>query len=765
MFKNKKIVIVSAIFSVVFSILFLSSMLINNNGHFSAPIDDSFIYFDYAKTLANTGEPFTYNEGDDFSTGSTSFIYPFLLALGFLIGFSGEYITIWVFIIQCICLFFFGIIIFHIVSSLIRKKFLHYLVTLLIFIHGNLLWGFFCQMEIALYTMMMYLVAWRYYKHLRENDNKSILYLSLSCVGFILARPDGFYFTCILIILLFVHRLFFLRKLDWENIKNHLILRKEWLYMLMPIIVMGLIVLTYYLLTGHTSSSGMRCKSHLYWPDYSIFKVLDSAAKSYYDMIFTHFSYDLFHPKINLEYGFFLLFAIGAVFCLARDIYRRRIDINVLLILWFIIGLAIQAFVLNVFWHKGRYYVNYFPIYYLYLSIGIMTVVNLFSFMKDKIRIKMAEIIIIFIILLLGWRTLIWINEYGHNCRSIYEQQVTMGKYLATNLDPKEPVAVNDAGAIKYYGNRFVYDLVGLCNEFFAKTTRAGQAAIYERIKSIPIEKRPFYFAIYQSWYKGLYKLNVLKEIHSVEVQNNTMCSDPIKYLYYFDWNAYLDADMYYEYHNYKESGYEIVDKINIADIADEKKHNYRYFNYMKKISEAPTELLDKHRYLHSNSYTHVNKDLIDAGRSIESAEEFIITNVKMNKNLTILMRTTDSMPKLAVFIDGKNVGELYKKINGSTWREVELIIPKEHIKKSVLNIRIEIIDKLTKKELPKPDRDPQSDKKSKNYSKKMNKLESIPIDNEKNNYQFGSNKYKVESNNKDKKYDSFYYWFLQKKD
>ena len=46
-----------------------------------------FIHFDYARATAR-GYPFQWSEGNGFSSGNTSLTYPFVLAVGYLVGFG-----------------------------------------------------------------------------------------------------------------------------------------------------------------------------------------------------------------------------------------------------------------------------------------------------------------------------------------------------------------------------------------------------------------------------------------------------------------------------------------------------------------------------------------------------------------------------------------------------------------------------------------------------------------------------------------------------
>jgi hypothetical protein len=64
------------------------SRFIEDSGFWSAPLDDVFIHFDFARSIVR-GHPFEWSSGAGYSSGGTSLLYPFVLALGIPLGFDG----------------------------------------------------------------------------------------------------------------------------------------------------------------------------------------------------------------------------------------------------------------------------------------------------------------------------------------------------------------------------------------------------------------------------------------------------------------------------------------------------------------------------------------------------------------------------------------------------------------------------------------------------------------------------------------------------
>src|SRR5437016_4345084 len=57
---------------------FYAAMYRETGGHWSAPLDDVFIHFDYARATSR-GFPFQWVIGNGYSSGNTSLLYPLVL--------------------------------------------------------------------------------------------------------------------------------------------------------------------------------------------------------------------------------------------------------------------------------------------------------------------------------------------------------------------------------------------------------------------------------------------------------------------------------------------------------------------------------------------------------------------------------------------------------------------------------------------------------------------------------------------------------------
>jgi len=143
---------------------FYGYMLKQTGGEWSAPLDDVFIHFDYARATA-LGHPFEWTVGNGYSSGNTSLTYPFVLAFGWLIGFTGRELMKWAAILAAVSVF----------GTLLgtRRLFIEgprddwgriasYLLPPMFLGVGALTWSLWSGMEVAFFlaTWAIALVAW-----------------------------------------------------------------------------------------------------------------------------------------------------------------------------------------------------------------------------------------------------------------------------------------------------------------------------------------------------------------------------------------------------------------------------------------------------------------------------------------------------------------------------------------------------------------------------------------------------------------------------
>jgi hypothetical protein len=78
-------------------------------------------------------------------------------------------------------------------------------------------------------------------------------------------------------------------------------------------------------------------------------------------------------------------------------------------------------------------------------------------------------------------------------------QVVAIGRHLNAKL-PDASVMFHDAGAIAYYGDGRVFDMLGLVTNHQAGVANHGPGSRFEFLEALPVHERPTHFAYYPGW-------------------------------------------------------------------------------------------------------------------------------------------------------------------------------------------------------------------------------------------------------------------------
>jgi hypothetical protein len=121
--------------------------------------------------------------------------------------------------------------------------------------------------------------------------------------------------------------------------------------------------------------------------------------------------------------------------------------------------------------------------------------------------------------MLANWN--IWPQLLCQNSANIRDMQVRAALLLRDKTAPNASIAVSDAGAIRYFSERKVIDLVGL------NLSR-------EHIKLPPKERlskiMPDYAVLFPHWHGGVSYISSLgyKPIAEIRLKNNTICASNV---------------------------------------------------------------------------------------------------------------------------------------------------------------------------------------------------------------------------------------------
>ncbi len=183
---------------------FYGYMMMQTGGEWSAPLDDVFIHFDYARAAAE-GHPFEWFAGNGYSSGNTSLLYPFVLAAGYVVGFRGELLMKWAAIVAMTSTF---IVLWLARDFVLRSLAPHklerpkdvaritsYLIPPMFLALGALDWSLWSGMEVAFFlgVWAITLAAFFGFEDARDDVTRARWGWALGISGFFLVvtRPEG----------------------------------------------------------------------------------------------------------------------------------------------------------------------------------------------------------------------------------------------------------------------------------------------------------------------------------------------------------------------------------------------------------------------------------------------------------------------------------------------------------------------------------------------------------------------------------------------
>ncbi len=675
--------------------IYLEAMLSYTGGRPAAPLDDAYIYFNYARHMA-AGYFLNYNPGDGTTTGATSLLWTPILALGNRIGFDGDAIVLWAMGLNAVFLFLYGTYLYRIGRLVFSHRLLSTLIALLILIEGRVLWGFFSGMEIGLYHLSLVATLYYFAAYQSSGDRRPLWGLVASLGVLVLVRPEGHFLAGFAVVVFVAWKLWTARRERGAQWLRQALSRQEWLVVLVPVGLILLTYLLYYLTTGQTTQQGMRLKSHLFAPDQTIWGVLKPAYKFYRDMVFRHFPW-LFDTSLRHVMDVFLF--LGFLFWTGHEVRHRRPGLFAVMGLWFFGGLAIQSVVLNAAYHHGRYQMNYTFVFWLVFFSGLFALLSWIRVSPRQQRFMMGGAVGLFL-LMMPSSIVKFRHIFANDCKDIQDQHVAMGEYIAEHTPPEAVVAINDAGAIAYHCDRPVYDIYGLTTAISGERKWDGQACIFEQIMHLEPDRpprRPDHFAIYDIWYPDIVKAGFLTELHREFVAQPSICGGEHKILYSIDWDSFGDKSVPQQAQaELEQAGLRVIDSLDLAHRPEEIAHDYAFWRKGRE-SAWGSDLIGYGTYVDAPK----EAPIVDGGRRVREREAFTVQGIDPGRALLVIRRTRSAAAAVRVRVDGRDVG-IWPKSRGSqrAFRDEWFTIEAEALGAARARLELEVVQILSSPDL-----------------------------------------------------------------
>jgi hypothetical protein len=123
--------------------------------------------------------------------------------------------------------------------------------------------------------------------------------------------------------------------------------------------------------------------------------------------------------------------------------------------------------------------------------------------------------------------------------QNIDAMQVSLGRWVAAETPRNARLALNDVGAIAYFGRREVIDVMGLITPQIIPYRRDGEAGVLRYLR----QSCPDYLIVFPAWFPALSgRRDLFTPVHRVKLEHNTVAGADEMVVYQTTWNRWGQA-------------------------------------------------------------------------------------------------------------------------------------------------------------------------------------------------------------------------------
>lgn len=614
------------------------------------PLDDSYIYLTYAKQFGR-GEPFTYFPGGGYSAGSTSVLWPMVLAPFWTLGARGHSL-VWVSYVACTVFYALSALgVWRIVRRLTGDDLAGVIAGVIALVIAPFAWTSLSGMEVAFASTL--LVATILLVIDQPATGPPSVWLAACLAATSLARPEA---TLIVLGIVGVAVLVRAIRGEWRAVA-------WWLVPLVPSVAW---LTANKVIAGNWFPNTGVAKSYFYLPGFDWTYWLETVWTTTGKLLkglFWMADSPLVWPKL-----FAIAWLVGAV-RVVRWARRERRYLAGAVIVGAPLVLLLAVVASSGLWNfqNYRYIAPAFPLLAIGIGVALASrpVANLsliacvgiaavIAFLPERVVLDVAAAAPFLMLLpfrrarvitlgfVLGWfvhvsRPLLAGDArlFAQGAADTNAQVVKIGRYLDEKL-PDASIIFHDAGAIAYYGDGRVFDMLGLVTNHQAPVTLHGPGSRFEFLEALPVEQRPTHFAYYPGW------------LGTAEFYGDVILQTPygprIKGLVKSPFVGDTDMQIIEARFDhvgtgeqpFAHDGWRVVDRIDVAHLASEQAHDW-HGTLGRRATPDPTA-----------KWTVVGREIgerglvLDGGRTIrgdQPSEQFTIT-VNPEKPTRLVMRT-----------------------------------------------------------------------------------------------------------------------------
>ena len=568
------------------------------------PLDDSYIYLTYAKQFGRL-EPFSYYPGGGYSAGSTSVLWPMLLAPFWTLGARGHAL-VWVsFLLSAVLYALTCIGVYRVVRQIAGELAGVFAAVILLGV-GPFAWTSLSGMEVAFASALLVGVVLLLLRQAPTGPPSKRLIACLAAAS--LSRPEA------MLLVGGIVGWAALARVRQRDLRTALV----WLS---PLVAPVSWLIANKLFAGQLFPNTGVAKSHFYLPgfDWSYWwsTVTDLTGKALAGLFWKSDS-PLVLPRVML-----VLWLAGAVRVALWARAEKR----------YLVGLLVVVA----------------P---LLLVLAVIASSGLWSFQNYRYIAPAFALLVMPVGCALGWHRyapiaggvllVLFVRAaipglvtnaklFAQGAMDTNTQVVAIGEYIGMKL-PEARVMFHDAGAIAYYGDGEVYDMLGLVTNHQAGIANHGAGSRFEFLESLPPERRPSHFAYYPSWL-GTNELFGDVLFHTPlrrAITKQRLVGDADMQLIVATWDHVGTGERPLTPHD----GWALVDRVDVAFLASERAHGWSGAMGRRKLGD-PTA-----RWSVVGKEIGAHGLVLDGGRTIRGGREAFTIARDPARPVRLVLRT-----------------------------------------------------------------------------------------------------------------------------
>ncbi len=458
--------------------LAMHQIMAATNGAPAVPLDDSYIHFQFARSFAE-GHPFVYSHGSAPVAGATSLLWPLLLALPQLLGAHGLALIPWAWGYGFLAL---GLLAYETARAAERvtDPRVAWLAGVLVLTFSANTWFAASGMEVVPLAWLLMRSARRAAEWL-EGDRHGLWELLLLAFVAPAMRPEGALAS------LLIASSLFLGERGARRAFGALALG----FVAVPPLVNALF-------TGHATQTTTLVKWLPFNPYLTRTGLLDAVLGNVHLFVSTLLDGQLWSAAyVPAHSRFIALLALPALIFAGQ---ARGSTARAWLLVALGLGILLPTTYDSFLWNRLRYLWPFAGPWLIGLVALADQLGELAALLTPTLGLVRYATCATFATLLAS-KFPFALEDLADSARAISSQHVELGEWAKRSLPPDARIGVNDTGAIAYFSNHPIFDIVGLTTAGEARYWSAGTGSRFEHYERLPLSALPTHFIVYSAWF------------------------------------------------------------------------------------------------------------------------------------------------------------------------------------------------------------------------------------------------------------------------